>query len=190
LEYLERVLDRLGGQDTLVVCRIVERPIGDSIVDVNVTFPEFDGFRDSEKKYKKRLKKQKAEILAAAERLLEGQANLTPILDTVYLAERLFQTFPAKQKTLVVLSDMVEESGRYNFQKSGMGETQAGEILKQLRERKRMPNLGGVNVYVAGARHKDVDKGFRIKRFWMRYFTAAGANMKPEDYGPELLAFK
>jgi len=189
-KYFNKVLEGLGGGETLVVARIVERPINDSIIDVNESFGKFNMFRDNERRFKEKEAQKKQAVRQAFGSLLDGQAKLTPILDTVYLAERLFQTYPAVQKTLVILSDMVEESGHYNFQKLALGEAQSAEILKQLRDRKRMPNLGGVNVYVAGARHKDVDKGLRIKSFWMQYFAANGGTMKPEDYGPELLVFK
>ena len=85
------------------------------------------------------------------------------------------------------MSDMVEESENYNFARNPLNEQRGEQVLRSLRERKRLPDLGGVKIYVAGARHKSVDQGLQIKRFWLRYFKETGASGAAENYGPELL---
>jgi hypothetical protein len=92
-------------------------------------------------------------------------------------------SFPQKRKTLVIFSDMVEESGELNFERDRLEPARVQGILATLSRDDRLPNLSGVSVYVVGATHVNLQRYRRTREFWLALFKAAGADLRPENYG-------
>ena len=53
----------------------------------------------------------------------------------------------------------------------------------------RIPDLKGVQVWVAGAGGSTPEQYLRIQDFWIRYFQAAGADLRVNRYGAGLMDF-
>src|SRR3954454_24883407 len=106
----------------------------------------------------------------------------TTILDALTVAGRLFDNYPdATRRTLVLFSDMVEESPRLHFTARVL--TPGGTRAAIAREQKRtlFPHLDGVRVFVVGAgvtaeNQLTGAKAEKIEQFWLRCFDAAGAD--------------
>jgi len=94
----------------------------------------------------------------------------------------------------VVFSDMIEQSGRYDFSGIPLDDEAVQRIIAKEREGKRLPKLDGVKVWVAGATAStgaglSSDRILQIQSFWLTYFKACGADLTKERYAPTLLGF-
>lgn len=190
LKYFNMIMAKINGGDVLLVTRIVKDPSGESTVEVSQEFPVFSMFRDSEIKYKRKMREMKEDISSRVKRLLESQSKETPILDTLLQSERLFKTFTRDKKVIVVMSDMVEQSKSYDFLKLSLTDKVIEQVAGTLKKEGKIPNLHDAVVYVAGARTRDVDKKNQIESFWLHYFQDCGAVGSRDRYGAELLKFE
>ncbi len=94
-----------------------------------------------------------------------------------------------KVRWLVIFSDMVEESKKYNFKTNPPTKSVAEKILEDHKNSGFLPSLKGVKVYVAGAGGGTNYKA--IKDFWLRYFKETGAICDESTYGRSpITAFK
>jgi hypothetical protein len=113
----------------------------------------------------------------------------TAIIDSLDLAQRVFATFHTDTKLLVLMSDMVEDSGKYNFYRENLAPVRIGTIIAQLKREKRVPDLSKVRVFVVGANYAGNEQFRQIRDFWFSYFEATGAVLEPENYGSALIEF-
>lgn len=90
---------------------------------------------------------------------------------------------------MVIMSDMIEDSSDYNFERERLSDKRIAEIIAREREKKRLSILNGVKVYVTGARASAREQFYNIQNFWLRYFKECGANLSKENYGSALLSF-
>ncbi len=117
----------------------------------------------------------------------------TAIVDSVENAERYFANKgDVERKHLVLLSDMFEVSSSVRPLDVL---TPAGrrQELDRLEADGRIPDLHGVEVYVAGAgvtddRHSP-EQVRAMKAFWLELFDRAGASLPEHRYGPQLIDF-
>jgi hypothetical protein len=131
---------------------------------------------------------------ADASRLVDGSREHkgTAILDAFVQAGEYFAQHPeASDRSLVVFSDMVEESTRLRMTPKLLSSAGRTKLIAADRRAAALPKLDGVAVYVVGAgisstRGKLLDR-VAIERFWRSYLAAAGAQVKA--YGPSLYAF-
>jgi len=103
----------------------------------------------------------------------------TDIFGTLARAADYAKASRNRATTLLLLSDMMNETPDVTM-------TSAQEIpgeswIKHLAAAKRIPQLRGVCIVVAGA---DVStaRGAAIRDFWSRYFQAAGTKVTPDNY--------
>jgi len=135
------------------------------------------------------------QIRETAERILdspEGLYQQTKILDALQLAERVFGTYPNERRVLVIFSDMVEESERYNFRHAQLTPAKIQAVIERERSQQRLANLKGVQVHVVGAAagaygHMNSEHIQQMRNFWLAYFKASGADLAPERYGSGIL---
>ena len=97
----------------------------------------------------------------------------------------------ATSKRLVMFSDMIEQTDRYDFSKRLTPERMT-EIIEAERSGGRLPHLKGVKVWVAGATAQPKegvhpDNIFAIQNFWLQYFKATGADLTKDRYAATLL---
>lgn len=119
----------------------------------------------------------------------ERRTAQTDIMGSLQLAAQAFDRFGSAREVLVIMSDMVEDSERYNFEKMRWNPDTGETVLVTEREAGRLPDLTGVRVYVTAASAPGIsmDRADRIRNFWTSYFEAAGAELV--DYGGPLLGF-
>jgi len=137
-------------------------------------------------------------IIEKAKEILreQGPERGSKIMEAMQLAERVFKTYSADQKLLVVFSDVYEQSDRYDFTSEVLTRERREAIVNRERSEGRLADLRGVKVYVVGALAGSATGGrsaaspFDIMNFWLSYFTAAGGDLAKERYGSALLAFE
>lgn len=118
---------------------------------------------------------------------LRGQATkpskATYLLDSIAATGQLFAQGRAKQQglTLLILSDMVEESPAANFARQPLDENTGRKLIEARRAQGLLPDLAGVRVYVVGASGRSAEQMSRVQGFWRAFFAASGATV--QDYG-------
>ncbi len=112
----------------------------------------------------------------------------TEILGATRVAARVFQSYRYPNNVLVILSDMIEDSKYYRFNKIRFTPKTITRLIEKEKEKGRLPDLTGVRVYVVGAYEEKPYESLRD--FWMAYFKACHAELRPENYGAILVAFR
>jgi len=84
---------------------------------------------------------------------------------------------------IIFLSDMIHESQEYDFnKKKGLIEEDREEILTDLNEKDRIPDLKGANVIILGkgpgAKVTSESAIDEIEQFWISYFSKQNANAR------------
>jgi len=102
----------------------------------------------------------------------------TDIFGTLARAADYAQASRNRPTTLLLLSDMINETPSVNMISKGIP---GDNWIRHLSAEKRIPQLRGVCVVVAGA---DVSsaRGAAIRDFWDKYFAAAGTSVAPANY--------
>ena len=103
----------------------------------------------------------------------------TDIFGTLARAADYSRPAPNTRRTLLLLSDMINETSDVTM--TSRNEIPADAWIKHLASQRRIPQLRDVCVVVAGA---DVSssRGAAIRDFWEKYFAAAGAHLDPDNY--------
>jgi len=162
----------------LVLGSISGQTLSTFIPDADTTFPNTGITLDDMEQAVKisHYLKQKFQEL----RGLRRRAQSTNLFETLKIAEDLFKRDrQGKDRWLVLLSDMIEESRDYDFKSAPPADPD--RIIEAQRSTGVLPSLQGVKVYVAGAggaSNYDI-----IKSFWLRYFKEAGASCDERSYG-------
>jgi hypothetical protein len=147
---------------------------------------------DNRLQYEKKLTDTKEKIRREVNKLLshKQETPLTEILDSLNIADTIFHDEKERQKILVILSDMIQDSKEYKFDKDKMTDEYINNVIRSRQKNKLVPNLANVRVYVAGASAADSDKFRAIQTFWARYFGESGADFSPHRYGHSLINFE
>ena len=115
----------------------------------------------------------------------------TDLFGAFSYAQQLFASYPEQPaKVLVVLSDMVQDSPAHNFARQRLTPRRSKAPLTTLRNAGQLPRLDGAQVHVAGASAGNSARFHSIRNLWLAYFKAAGATLRPEDYGAAMVRFR
>ncbi len=141
--------------------------------------------------FERNLTMTKEKIRTNVDRLLSRKRGTprTEILNSLNIADTIFHN-EKRQKILVVLSDMIQDSKEYNFEKVKVTGKYTDKVIRYRRQHKLIPNLTGVKVYVVGASAADSNKFRSVERFWARYFAQSGADFSRHRYGHSLISFE
>ena len=141
--------------------------------------------------YEQNLAKTKKDIQTAVEKLLSAKRGTprTEIINSLNIADKIFHN-ETRQKILIILSDMIQDSKEYNFDRVKVTDGYTTNIIRDRERQNLIPNLETVKVYVAGASASNSKKFRSIEKFWNRYFAAAGADFSLHRYGHSLLEFE
>lgn len=189
-EAFEKVYENLQQGDRLVVGTITSRSYIDFKAAVDTEIPK-QTIWVNRIAYEQNLAKTKKNIREGVDRLLSSKRGTphTEILNSLNIADTIFHD-EKRQKILVILSDMVQDSKEYNFDRSRITDKYISDVIRMRRQQNLIPKLPDVKVYVAGA-SADNSKKFRsIEKFWSRYFSETGADFSTHRYGHSLLAFE
>ena len=117
-----------------------------------------------------------ASILFDSIRAKEIQS--TDVFGTLARASDYARASRNRPTTLLLLSDMINETPTVNMMRQ---DVPGDSWIRHLAAAKRIPQLRGVCVVVAGA---DVSsaRGATIRDFWSKYFEAAGTHVDPDNY--------
>jgi hypothetical protein len=198
-EAFSTILSRMSHGDALIVALITEKSVFEPSLPIKEEFPKFIPKTDNplykaaeERKAQEELQKKKDDLKTLADAVLKDQTRKimkTDIMSSLQVAERIFKSFSQPKKVLVIMSDMIEDSEDYNFEKENLSEKRIEEIITREKNRERIPDLGGTKVYVVGANSKNLNQYYRVQNFWLRYFKGCGAILLKETYGSALINF-
>jgi hypothetical protein len=204
----KKVLSSVGHGDVIVAAKITGASIAEPGIPIKEAFPEFvprdkmgnptDNpilVKNAKKEADERLEAKKEELIRIANDFLSARGDShkrilhTDIMSSLHVAERVFKNYRRDKFILVMLSDMIEDSSEYNFEKENLNDKRIEEIIRREKEKNKIPDLKGVKVYIVAAGAGGSKKFFTIQNFWLRYLKECGANLSKENYGSALLSF-
>jgi hypothetical protein len=141
--------------------------------------------------YEQNLAKTKKDIQTEVEKLLSRKRGTphTEIINSLNIADKIFHN-EKRQKILIILSDMIQDSKEYNFERVKVTDQYTSQIIRKRQKQNLIPKLNNVKVYVAGASAPNSKKFRSIEKFWKRYFGVSGADFSSHRYGHSLLEFE
>ena len=186
----DKVYENLKQGDRIVVGTITGRSYIDFKPVVDAEIPK-QSIWVNRIKFEQDLAKTKRDVQAGVEELLAQKRGTphTEIINSLNIADKIFHN-EKRQKILIILSDMIQDSKQYNFERVKVTDSYATKIINERQKQNLIPNLETVKVYVAGASASDSKKFRSIEKFWNRYFVAAGADFSLHRYGHSLLEFE
>jgi hypothetical protein len=189
-EAFEKIYQNLRQGDRIVVGTITSRSFIDFKPAVDAEIPK-QTIWDNRLQYEQKFAKTKKDVQTAVNTLLSQRRGTpyTEILNSLNIADTIFHN-EERQKILVILSDMLQDSKEYKFERTRITDKYISDLIRYRKQQKMVPNLAGVKVYVAGASATNSAKFRSIERFWERYFTATGADFSTHRYGHSLLEFE
>jgi len=190
-EAFEKIYPEIGQGDRVVVGTITSRSYIDFKAIVDEELPK-NTIWVNRLQFENNLTQTKNKIKNEVNRLLSrkrGTAH-TEILNSLNIADTIFHDEKNRQKILVLLSDMIQDSKEYKFDKDRITSEYTNKVIRFRQNNALIPKLAGVKVYVAGASASDSKKFRSVKTFWMRYFSKSGADFSPHRYGHSLITFE
>ena len=192
----ERVLSTLDHGDGLAAGWITEASAAQLELPIDERLPEFDAgttnsfvVRARRAKADTALMKAKASFRAVmCEKLGKPGRKVwkTDIMTSLDLASRLTSRYgPRTRKVVVIMSDMIEDSERYDFKNLDLTAQRTRTIIAGEKTDGRLPALAGVEVCVAGASAPRMQQFDNIREFWKAYFSTSGGELV--DYGGPLV---
>jgi hypothetical protein len=198
---IAKIIASLNGGDMLQIYPINENPLS-SPEPIIVKLTPYDPNRFNPVMYRryieKELARQAAEALAQVKARIFAQdlASDTALIDSLELAARAFRSPEARTAThrrLVFLSDMWEDQrGKLRLPHENLTPKRVEMLLGKVTAGNRLPNLAGIDVWVAGARiHRDSPRDLEdgVEAFWMGAFARMGAVTYTERFAPSLREF-
>lgn len=209
LDSIKKVISSIGHGDVIVVAKITEASIAEADMPIKEVFPEFVAkdnmgnptdnkflVNQAKEEADKELSLKKEKIIKDARDLLidnnvdsHKKIIRTDILSSLHVAEKVFKNYNHNKLILVILSDMIEDSSEYNFEKENLTDMKIEEIIKKEKTKNKIPDIKGVKVYVVAAGSGNSERFFKIQNFWLRYFKECGATLFKENYGSALIQF-
>lgn len=190
-----KVLKGLAPGSILVGDVIDDNPLAHSSYPIDITFERFNPMSENKLDYEKRAREQRDEAMKKAKAIVQrppsGRLGHN-IMDGMQLAERAFGSFQGNHELLVLFSDMIEQSKRYDFTGENLTPKRIEQIIDFERNAGRLPDLRGVEVCVSGAGASPTgglapERLVAIQQFWLEYFKATGGHLPKARYGSSLL---
>ncbi len=189
-EAFDKIYENLRQGDRILVGTITGRSYIDFKPAVDVEIPKKSIWLNRIQ-FERKLTQTKEKIREEVDLLLSEKRGTprTEILNSLNIADTIFHN-EKRRKVLVILSDMIQDSQEYNFEKISVTNDYINRIIRYRRQHDLIPNLKDVKVYVAGASGADPDKFRSVERFWARYFEKTGADFSQHRYGHSLIDFE
>ena len=193
LETFSRVLDFASQGGILAADVIDSNPLAHSTFPVIERFRPYDPLTENSLTHRAKVGRAETEAMDAAEGVTQHTDRGTDVFGGLELAARFFANYPlAEDRYLVVMSDMLQSSGRMRFGSRLFSRTPPTTLLARVRD--RIPDLSGVKVYVVGAGAPafgriDASTIHKIEDFWLAYLRRTGADAAADRYGAALVRF-
>jgi hypothetical protein len=187
----EMIYQNLRQGDRVLVGTITSRSYIDFKPAVDVEVPKKSVWVNRIQ-FERKLASTKEKIRMEVNRLLSKKQGTqrTEILNSLNIADTIFHDEKERQKILVFLSDMIQDSKEYNFERSKVTNSYINKIVSYRQKNNLIPDLTGTKVYVAGASATDSGKYRSIENFWTKYFKKCGADFSHHRYGHTLISFE
>jgi hypothetical protein len=187
--YIEKIVAKLQPGDVVAGGKIIDLTIADFTPIFYVELPPFDFWSDNLTLHKKLVDKITTQMYASIDSVLQsrGKIEKSEIINSFLICEQFMRNKTGK-KSMVVLSDMIECSSEFNFDKDNLSTAYVDQAIESLRAKGRIPNLHNVDIWVAGAYASSTEKYFAVQGFWNRYLKETGANCR--SYSHTLLDFE
>ena len=187
----EKILENLQDGDRVVVGTITGRSYIDFKPAVDVEIPK-QSIWVNRITYEQSQAKTRKKIQAAVDHLLSARRGTphTEIINSLNIADKIFHNEKKRQKILIILSDMIQDSREHRFDRVRVTDSYTAKIIRDRKKQNLIPNLDTVKVYVAGASAANSKKFRSIEKFWNRYFVVCGADFSLHRYGHSLLEFE
>ncbi|HEB87587.1 MAG TPA: VWA domain-containing protein [Gammaproteobacteria bacterium] len=180
--------------DRIILARIADQTVGNFLSVADETIEETGIPSKDRKAIEVVAERIRGKMVFLQDRQKDKPAKWTNIMESLASAKQEIQRDKERSVVwIVMLSDMVEESKRYNFRKTHLNDEFLKGVLSTQKKEGWLPDLTGVRVYVAGAGGEDVNarKFAEIERFWRGYFKGTGASCAKGDFGrPAIRSFK
>jgi len=199
LEAMRRILAKAEAGDRIVIAPITAVSGRDFTTAIDRELPPRlpeEGlltvavqYRKAKKEHAARLEETKKALEAEAEAFVStpGHEPRTSIVESLDVVAPMLRD-GRRDATLVILSDMVEDSGVANLEKAQIDDQFIDRQIARFRQEGILPALQGVSVYAAGVVASPPAKSASIERFWRRFFQEAGAQLR--SYGRNLFEFE
>jgi len=186
----DKIYENLQQGDRIIVGTITGRSYIDFKPAVDAEIPK-QSIWVNRITYEKNLVKTRKDVHTEVEKLLAQKRGTprTEIINSLNIADKIFHN-EKRQKILIILSDMIQDSKEYNFDRVNVTDDYITRIIRDRQKQNLIPKLDDVKVYVAGASAGDTKKFRSIEKFWNRYFVACGADFSLHRYGHSLLEFE
>ena len=186
----DKIYQNLRQGDRIVVGTITSHSYIDFKPSIDAEIPK-QSLWDNRLQYEQNLAKTKKNVQKAVNRLLSRKRGTpyTEILNSLNVADTILHK-EKRQKILVILSDMIQDSKQYKFERYKISNQYISNVIRNQKRQNLIPNLADVKVYVAGASAPNSKKFRSIKKFWARYFTESKADFSSHRYGHSLLEFE
>jgi len=183
----ERVIALTGAGDRFILAPITSSSARDFRLDIDVTFPAahttsfwanpMSDQREANEAEKK-IGETRVTLLAQVGQFLDQPMSTSHT--TIFQAlGNAAQTMAGddQRKILIILSDMIEDSGTANFDRTPPNASYTQKEIERQRNIGTLPDLAAVRIYVAGAHASTPEAMSAIHNFWDAYFTAAGGEL-------------
>jgi hypothetical protein len=189
-EGFEKIYEGLDQGDRIMVGTITGRSYIDFKPALDVEIPK-KSLWVNRIRFERNLTETKEKIREEVEKLLSQKKGTqrTEILNSLNIADTIFHN-EKRKKILVILSDMIQDSREYNFEKAPVTDAYIDQIVRYREKHNLIPNLSDVKIYVAGASGSDSHKFRAVAKFWTRYFEKTGADFSLHRYGHSLISFE
>lgn len=193
-QVLDVIAKDIGQGDCIFVAKITDRSMTNFELIYEQAFPTMNFMTDDQIGFDMKIRHTREALRDALDRAfkerLSQNASRTDIMGSLSVASQyLRNSKPETRKALFILSDMVEDSADYNFNRLDLTAARTSEIIANEKRLERMPDLKGIRVFVSGASANTAEQTLKIKKFWMAYFHEAGADLRETDYVPFLVSF-
>jgi hypothetical protein len=186
----DKIYENLQQGDRIIVGTITGRSYIDFKPAVDAEIPK-QSIWVNRITFEQNLVKTRKDVQTEVEKLLAQKRGTprTEIINSLNIADKIFHN-EKRQKILIILSDMIQDSKDYNFERVNVTDDYITRIIRDRQKQNLIPKLDDVKVYVAGASAGDTKKFRSIEKFWNRYFVACGADFSLHRYGHSLLEFE
>jgi len=197
VDHFKSVFSKMVPGDAMAAALITESSLAEPHLLLSHQFSVFKATTDNElyrageeQQFKKNFETTLDSLAKVASDTILNSRRITQKTDIItacHLAANIFKQYRTPYKKLIILSDMEEYDGTYNFVSDKLSQERIDKILQKEKTSSRgLPDLAGVNVYVAGAASKQNDRFFNIRSFWKQYFKNSGASLQDEHYSGTL----
>jgi hypothetical protein len=184
-----KIVGALQPGDRMILAQISDRTYTGFRPLPDYEVPRFSPWHDNKLVFEKQWKALQATFASMLDRPLSApRSQRTDIFGALLEAEKVFKG-DRRQGTLIILSDMLEDSEAYNFEKQRFTDAFLHGAIADAARKGRLPDLSGARVYVAGASAQTTGRACDVQKFWLAYIKAANGKLSPENYGPALMNF-